>query len=66
MNGKTGEIIRYVIGLGLAAIVAYFTALGSVQTSVAVIDSREQQHFDEIQRGLQRIERAVERLEQRP
>jgi hypothetical protein len=64
MNGK-GELLRYALGLVLAGLVAYFTAIGSVQTSVAVIDSREQQHFEEVQRTLQRIERAVERLEQK-
>lgn len=64
-NGRNWTLLQWVAGAVVAGLVAYFTAMGSVQTSVAVVDSREQQHFEEVQRTLQRIERAVERLEQR-
>lgn len=76
-NGKTGELLRYVIGLALAAIVAYFS--GQIATNktiadtnervsttnghVSVIESREQSHFEEVQRSLIRIERFMERIE---
>jgi hypothetical protein len=70
MNGKTGEYVRYLIGLGLAAMVAYFTAQTSTehrmtQTNgdVAAVRQLEQAHFEETQRSLLRIERAIERIE---
>lgn len=56
LNGKTGEFIRWVIGLGLAALVSYYTAIGSIRERVGNIDTREQGHFDEVQRTLQRMD----------
>lgn len=70
LNGRTGELVRYLIGLGLAAVVAYFTAIGQLRESqtetngkLSVIDQREQSHFEEVQRSLIRIERFMERIE---
>lgn len=70
LNGKTGEYIRYVIGLGLAGLVAYYTAIGTLRESVSVVngrvgvvEQREQGHFDEVLRRLDRIERTMERIE---
>jgi translation initiation factor 2B subunit (eIF-2B alpha/beta/delta family) len=70
LNGKTGEFLRYLLGLALAAIVSYYTAMDALKDAVSatnsrvsVIESREQQHFEEVQRSLSRIERAIERIE---
>ncbi len=70
LNGKTGEMVRYVIALAIAGFVAYFTAQKQVdnriavtESNVAVIKTLEQSHFDEVQRSLLRIERAIERIE---
>jgi hypothetical protein len=70
MNGKTGEVIRYLIGLGVAGIVAYYTAqiqtehrLTQTDGDVATIKTLEQAHFEEVQRSLIRIERFMERIE---
>lgn len=69
-NGKTGELVRYLIGMGVAALVAYYTAqmqiehrMTSTDGDVAVIKTLEQSHFEEVQRSLTRIERAIERIE---
>lgn len=69
-NGKTGELLRYVIGLAMAALVAYFTAqiqtehrLTQTDGNVAAIKTLEQAHFEEVQRSLIRIERFMERIE---
>ncbi len=71
LNGKTGEFIRYLLALVLAGTVAYFTAqnqiehrLTSTDGDVAVIKTLEQSHFEEVQRSLTRIERAIERIEE--
>lgn len=63
INGKTGELVRYALGLGLAAVVAYFTAIGALQERVSKVETLEQSHFEETQRSLLRIERTMERLE---
>lgn len=56
LNGRTGEFLRWVIGLVLAGLVAYFTAIGSIRERVGNIDTREQSHFDEVQRTLIRMD----------
>lgn len=70
MNGKTGELVRYLIGIGVAAMVAYFTAqnqtehrLTQTDGQVAAIKALEEAHFQEVQRSLVRIERFMERIE---
>ncbi len=70
LNGRTGELVRYLIGLGLAGMVAYFTAqiqtehrLTQTDGEVANIKTLEQAHFEEVQRSLIRIERFMERIE---
>lgn len=56
VNGKTGEVVRWVIGLVLAGIVAYFTAIGTLQAQIAVITERETNHYMELVNRLGRIE----------
>lgn len=73
INGRrNGEVWWRLAGLAVAGLVAYFTAIGAIREDVQavngrvdVIEQREESHFDEVQRTLLRIERAVERLEQR-
>lgn len=60
LNGKTGEYIRWIVGMGLAGIVAYFTVLGALQSQLAVVVERERNHYDEIIRRLDRIENKVD------
>ena len=56
LNGNTGEFIRWALGLILAATVAYFTAIGTLQAQIAVITERELNHYAEIMQRLGRIE----------
>ncbi len=72
MNGKTGEVLRWAFGMVMAAVVAYFTGQIATERRFAAIESRvesraavEQQHFEEIQRALTRIEGQLIRLEER-
>ena len=41
LNGKTGEVLRWAIGIGLAGLVYYFTGMGAVQTRIAVLEERQ-------------------------
>lgn len=56
LNGKTGELLRWVVGLVLAALVSYFTAMGTLQSQLAVVTERETNHYLELLRRLDRIE----------
>lgn len=69
LNGKTGEVLRWILGLVLAGIVAYFGAQSAIENRVAAnegavqtIKATEQNHFEEIQRTLSRIEAEMIRL----
>lgn len=60
-NGKTGEMLRWVLGLVLAAVVAYFTSTGAMQAQLAVITERENNHYHEMLKRLDRIENKLDR-----
>jgi hypothetical protein len=56
-------MIRWIATLVVAALVAYFAAIGSIRVSISdangrvlVIDQREQDHFDELKNRLQSME----------
>lgn len=70
LNGRTGEMVRYLIGLAIAGLVAYYTAqiqtehrLTQATGDLTAVKTLEQAHFDEVQRSLVRIERFMERIE---
>lgn len=55
-NGKTGEVVRFVIGLGLAGLVSYFTAMQTLSVQIAEVRKVEEAHFDELKRAIERID----------
>jgi hypothetical protein len=63
-NGRTGEWLRWLGGLALAALVAYYTAQGAMQKELAIIDTREQTRWIELQRRLEQIEGSTQRSEE--
>lgn len=64
LNGKTGEMLRWIASLGIGGIVAYYTAQGAMQKQLAIIDTREQTRWEEVQRRLGSIEASTQRSEQ--
>lgn len=64
LNGNTGKLLQWLIGLGAAAIVSYFTAQGAMNEKLATIDTREQIRWEEVQRRLSTIEASTQRNEQ--
>ena len=58
-NGN-GEVARWLLGLILAAVVSYFTAMGTLQSQLAVVTERETNHYLELIRRLDRIELKVD------
>lgn len=59
-NGRTGEYVRWIMTIIIGGVVAYFTALGTLQAQLAVVVERERNHYDEIIRRLDRIETKVD------
>lgn len=60
-NGKSEWAWR-MLTVALAALVAYYTALGAVQRDLAVVTEREALHFQELLRRLEQIDRKLDRL----
>ena len=62
VNGRTGEMIRWVIALCITGIVSYYTAIGAIQSRIAVVEERELNHYGEMIRRLDRIEIKLDRM----
>lgn len=60
INGRTGDMVRWIMTIIIGGVVAYFTALGTLQAQLAVVVERERNHYDEIIRRLDRIETKVD------
>lgn len=64
-NGRMGEWVRWALLLIAAGVVSYFTTIGTLSTQLAMVEERQRNHFDEIQRSLSRIENDVRDLRNR-
>jgi len=60
-NGKGTELLRWAVGLVLAALVSYFTAVGTLQTRVSVLEDR----YDRLMTDVAEIKGDVKQLLQR-
>ena len=56
LNGKTGELLRFVAGLALAGLVSYFTAMQALSVQIAEVRKVEEAHFDELKRAVERVD----------
>lgn len=54
------------VGILLAAVVAYFTTIGAIQTSLAVVKQTEQDHYQEILRHIDNIETDIRDMRDHP
>jgi predicted aminopeptidase len=57
LNGKTGEMLRWVIGLAVAVLVSYFTAQNATNERLTKVETQGTERWDYIQSSLGRIER---------
>lgn len=64
-NGQTGELLRWAVGLALAALVSYFTAMASLQENVARVDERQAQFQNEVLRRFDSISTDVRDIRER-
>ena len=64
-NGKTAEYARYVFGLLLDALIAYFTTLSTLNQAVTEVRERENSHFSEVLRRLDVLQADIRELRDR-
>lgn len=64
-NGKVVEFIKWALGVVVMVLVAYYTSLGTINERVTAVETREQAHFDELMRSLERIEKQIATLQER-
>lgn len=58
--------MRWLLGLALSALIAYFTATGALREELATVKATTQQQFHEVLRSLARIENDIRELRRQP
>ncbi|MGH9253671.1 MAG: hypothetical protein ACRD3C_03785 [Vicinamibacterales bacterium] len=66
LNGKTGEFLRWVLGLAAACVVAYFTTISAMKQEITRVEERENNHFEEVLRRLDVMSVDIRELRNRP
>lgn len=61
-NGKLVEFGKWIVGLLVTAIVAYFTAIGAIESRLTRVETQQEQTEKAILRQLDRIEAELIRL----
>lgn len=64
-NGKVLAFIKWAIGIVAVILMSYYTSLGTINERVTAVETREQAHFDELMRSLERIEKQIATLQAR-
>lgn len=64
-NGKTGEYVRWVVGLIVAGTVSYATAMGAIQREIAIIKATQEHHFSEILRRMDVMQQDIREIRNR-
>jgi hypothetical protein len=65
MGTKGSEWIRWGGGLLVAALVSYFTALGTMNREIATLKATEESHFGEVLRRLDALQADIRELRNR-
>lgn len=50
LNGKTGEVLRWLIGMAAAALISYFTAQSAIEQRVTAVETRQSAQYEDLQR----------------
>ena len=62
LNGQTGEYMRWLIGVGAAALVAYFTTIGAMQAEVSAVKAQQESQFQEVLRRLEILQADIREI----
>lgn len=68
-NGRSvvnSDFWRWLIGVGAAAVVAYFTTIGAIQAEVSEIRTRQDSQFSEVLRRLDLMQQDIRELRNKP
>jgi hypothetical protein len=60
-----GEWVRWIVGLGLAALVAWFTTQNAMDAKVAAIKATQESQFGELLRRMDVLQADIRELRQR-
>lgn len=66
LNGATGDVLRYLVGVALAAAVAYFTTIGAIQAELSATKAQQESQFSEVLRRLELMQQDIRELRGRP
>lgn len=66
LNGKTGEVLRWVLGLAAAVLVAYYTAIGAINSDIAALKAKQESQFGEVLRRLESMQTDIRDIRNRP
>lgn len=55
----TENVVVWAVGVVLSSIVAYFTTINTLSQRLGVLEEREENHYDEILRRLDHIDRKL-------
>ena len=61
-DSMQNPLVQWVVGLVLAAIVAYFTTANALQTGLAQVKATEESHFGEVLRRLDLMQNDIREL----
>lgn len=69
-NGKTGEMLRWIITMAFGALVSYYAAIGALKqqiadtnTRVSVLETKQDLNHQEVKSDLVDIKRGLDRIE---
>lgn len=66
LNGQTGDLLRWLIGVVAAAVVAYFTTIGAIQAELSAQKAQQESQFSEVLRRLDLMQQDIRELRGRP
>ena len=66
LNGHAGDYLRWLIGVGAAGLVAYFTTISTIESGLAAVREREENHFEEVLRRLDQVQADIREIRNRP
>lgn len=65
-NGKSSELLKWVLGLVLAGLVSYFTTTSTMSERIAEVKATEEAHFQELLRRFDVLQEDVREIRSRP
>lgn len=65
VSWKASEPVRYLVGMVLAALVAYFTTTGAIKAELASMKAKQESQFEELLRRMDVLQDDIRELRRR-